>query len=73
MMQSQEYFVPKDAFLTEKDVAARLNIPVATIRSWRFNQIHFHKHYKIGELVRYSWSELEAYLNTCRRPMQKAV
>jgi excisionase family DNA binding protein len=55
---------PEIEVLNEKQVAAYLNISVATVRRWRL----FRKgprFVKIGSSVRYKRGDVEAWLNSC--------
>jgi len=47
-------------FLTEKDVARRLNVSVGLVRKWRFHGTG-PRYYKFGAAVRYASTHLAEY------------
>ena len=55
-----------DELLDEADTAARFKVPAATLRQWRYlNQGP--PYFKIGRHVRYSATDLTAWLSEHRR------
>lgn len=53
----------EDSFLTDHEVAALLNISVATIRRWRRTK-EGPKYYKIGSLVRYKRADIDEWVRS---------
>lgn len=51
--------------MTDRDVAAALKMSIASVRRWRRQQTG-PKFMKIGSLVRYRRSEVEAWIESCR-------
>jgi excisionase family DNA binding protein len=56
----------KTAYLTEQQVAERLNVSVRTLRKWRLTG-GGPRFRKFGSAVRYSLSDLEAYEEAAAR------
>lgn len=53
--------LPKSNLLTPQDVANRLGISIATLATWRCTQRYALTYVKIGRLVRYRLSDVEAF------------
>ena len=61
-------------YLSAKDLAARLNVPV----SWVYDRTRINgpdrlPHFKIGKYVRFSEAEVAVYLETRRGELTKAA
>ena len=52
--------------LDEKAVSEIYGIPLSTLRSWRFRKVG-PVYYKIGSSCRYRETDIEGYLEQCRR------
>ena len=50
--------------LDEKDAAARLNISITTLRTWRSTKRYPLNYLKIGRCVRYRPSDIEAFMDS---------
>jgi predicted site-specific integrase-resolvase len=53
--------LPKSTLMTPQDVAIRLGISIATLATWRCTQRYALTYVKIGRLVRYRLSDVEAF------------
>jgi predicted DNA-binding transcriptional regulator AlpA len=53
--------LPKQSLLTPQDVATRLGISIATLATWRCTKRYALTYVKIGRLVRYRLSDVEAF------------
>jgi hypothetical protein len=49
-----------------EDVATFLDVPEATLRQWRYQKVG-PAYVKVGQLVRYDWSDIEAWVASQRR------
>jgi excisionase family DNA binding protein len=60
--------VSYEPLLTKEDVAERLKVNPSTIYELtrRRTQVGL-PYYKVGKYIRFRWSEVEAWLNGCRR------
>jgi excisionase family DNA binding protein len=50
-------------FLSTQALAARLNVPIGTLYSWRYKGTG-PKAYRIGKHLRYRWEDVMAWLET---------
>lgn len=56
---------PTQALLTEKQVAARLNVAASTLKAWRTTgRVAGPPHCKLGGAVRFRASDLQAWINS---------
>jgi hypothetical protein len=57
--------------MTETECSDHTSIPIKTLRDWRYRKVHI-PYSRIGALVRYSETEVDAYLHAqtveVRRP-----
>lgn len=57
----------EDVLLNEAEAAKVLDVKPATLSVWRSNKRYPLPYLKIGRLVRYRRSTLDAFLNSCAR------
>ena len=53
--------LPKPKLLTPQDVATQLGVSIATLATWRCTKRYALTYVKIGRLVRYRLSDVEAF------------
>ncbi len=57
---------PEERYVSERDAAKFLGLEAATLRTWRYRG-EGPSFAKFGRAVRYSWSELLAYVERSKR------